>query len=450
MRIKLQFLQGVETIGNGTYVRPISIFDGGGLFVMNVDTGEWTRRFKGFEAYTVNFDGTDEIVGVSQDEGGNFAYRANLTTNTVTKIGYLPALTSSHYSWAQGDYDFDPEANVLYLRGSKNGNLGFITFDFDTKAQSFLADDVPYLFNLVGGEPHGSDIPGQYSYMQGVSAYDSVHERVYAPGWFDPGYGEPGNDGEGSQYGLLKLRLSGEHFQVVKFVPVDIKYFISDLVFDTESGRFFAERQVSDTRIEMFAIETDGTIFTLGGAVANDFEGDHRDDYFMAQGGNDVLFGDLGDDELEGGVGNDTIRGGEGNDVVEGQSGNDKIAGGAGDDVVQGAGGKDIMAGGRGDDSFGFDLGNDSAVGTARDQITDFVRGHDQIDLATIDAKIGSGNQTFSWIGKETFNNTKGELRYDDLGKDVVVQADTNGDGEADLEIFVGGVGKLGGGDFIL
>jgi hypothetical protein len=170
MDIKLQFLQGVEAIGFGTYIRPISIHDAGGLFVMSTETGEWARRFKGFEAYTVSFDGRDKIVGVAQDDRGNFAYRADLATNTIVKIGYLPALASSQYAWAQGDYDFDPDTNVLYIRGSKKGTPGFITFDLDTQKQSFLADEIPYLFTLVDGTPRGSDVPGEYSYVQGVSA----------------------------------------------------------------------------------------------------------------------------------------------------------------------------------------------------------------------------------------------------------------------------------------
>jgi Ca2+-binding RTX toxin-like protein len=248
----------------------------------------------------------------------------------------------------------------------------------------------------------------------------------------------------------MQLRLDGGYFKVARFIPVDLRYFISDLVFDRDSGRFFAERQASDTRVELFAIETDGTIFTLGGAVANTFQGDHRDDYYMGLGGNDVIFGDLGEDVLDGGVGDDSVRGGGGDDIVFGEEGNDGLSGDIGDDTVSGGEGLDTLRGGGGNDHFEFNHNDESSVGTARDRIVDFVRTQDKLDLTGIDAKIGSGNQAFTWIGRSGFHDTKGELRYRDLGSDVIVQGDVDGDGSADFEILVSGVGQLKASDFLL
>jgi hypothetical protein len=71
------------------------------------------------------------------------------------------------------------------------------------------------------------------------------------------------------------------------------------------------------------------------------------------------------------------------------------------------------------------------------------------IDLKSIDAKKGSGNQTFKWIGDKNFHDKKGELRIKDKGKKVIVQGDVKGDGHADFEILVK-VGNLHDDDFVL
>ena len=85
-----------------------------------------------------------------------------------------------------------------------------------------------------------------------------------------------------------------------------------------------------------------------------------------------------------------------------------------------------------------------------RDQILDFQRGADDIDLRTIDAKtVISGNQAFKFIGTSGFHDVKGELRYIDKGSSCIVQGDVNGDGNADFEIYVK-VGALSKGDFLL
>jgi len=63
---------------------------------------------------------------------------------------------------------------------------------------------------------------------------------------------------------------------------------------------------------------------------------------------------------------------------------------------------------------------------------------------------VGAGNQAFKFIGKQDFHHHKGELHYFKQGSHITVEGDTNGDGHADFQIQVNGVGKLGAGDFIL
>jgi Ca2+-binding RTX toxin-like protein len=144
------------------------------------------------------------------------------------------------------------------------------------------------------------------------------------------------------------------------------------------------------------------------------------------------------------GVSKITIKGHEGNDTLQGGVGNDTLKGGSGHDVLTGGLGRDVMKGGSGHDDFDF-----NSVKEARhDVIQDFHRG-DDIDLSTIDAKQGGGNQAFHFIGTHAFTRHAGELRFIDKGASCLVQGDVNGDGRADFDILVK-VGTLHQGDFLL
>jgi autotransporter-associated beta strand protein len=137
-------------------------------------------------------------------------------------------------------------------------------------------------------------------------------------------------------------------------------------------------------------------------------------------------------------------------DLIFGFDGSDHLDGLAGDDVLVGGLGKDFLTGGLGADTFDFDLAKESKKGATHDVINGFDRGADDIDLSDIDAKKGAGNQAFKFIGKQDFHHHKGELHYFKQGSHITVEGDTNGDGHADFQIQVNGVGKLGAGDFIL
>jgi beta-lactam-binding protein with PASTA domain len=84
-------------------------------------------------------------------------------------------------------------------------------------------------------------------------------------------------------------------------------------------------------------------------------------DRFMADIGDDTLYGNAGPDRLWGNDGNDTILGGDGDDVLFGGNGDDVLKGGAGNDALaSGPGfGADILIGGDGND---FLLGGDDGV----------------------------------------------------------------------------------------
>jgi homoaconitase/3-isopropylmalate dehydratase large subunit len=74
-----------------------------------------------------------------------------------------------------------------------------------------------------------------------------------------------------------------------------------------------------------------------------------------------------------------------------------------------------------------------------------------EIDLHTLDARLNqAGNQSFDFIGEHGFSHTAGELRYKAVAGGLVVEGDVDGDGRADFQIELQGLGKLSAGDFLL
>ena len=199
-------------------------------------------------------------------------------------------------------------------------------------------------------------------------------------------------------------------------------------------------------------------------------EGGKGNDRLLGGGAEDRLEGDKGNDKLFGGAQNDTLNGGKGNDrlfgegdrdLLTGGENNDRLDGGDGGDELHGSDGKDVLRGGKGfDDLFGegdadrfqFKALSDSRVGSGTDFIHDFSRSeNDRIDVRPIDAntKLG-GNQKFHFIADGDFTKQPGELRFVKSGTGVDIEGDVDGDGKADLSIFVKSVANLGAGDFLL
>ena len=160
----------------------------------------------------------------------------------------------------------------------------------------------------------------------------------------------------------------------------------------------------------------------------------------------DIIKGSTrGSNTINSGDSNDQIRGGNLADTINGENGNDKI---------YGAGGSDTLTGGIGVDQFRYVFATDSGLGAAADRITDFLSGTDRLNFALMDADaVTAGDQAFNFVGTAAFANTGvGQIRYQNSGADLLVQADVNGDGVADMEIILQGLGggTLTSADFIL
>ncbi|MFN9092173.1 MAG: S8 family serine peptidase [Alphaproteobacteria bacterium] len=201
----------------------------------------------------------------------------------------------------------------------------------------------------------------------------------------------------------------------------------------TTNGTFYLSAQASEAStgsysLTMTAVEADRV---LNGTSASD-----------------TLNGAGGNDSLNGQAGNDRLLGFAGNDSLSGLMGNDTLDGGAGNDLLIGGAGRDVLTGGLGADLFRFTALGDSAPGANRDFLTAFSRAEgDRIDLAAIDANTRlSGDQAFAFIGGAAFGRIAGQLRF----AGGVLQADVNGDAQADLEITIQGVSTFLAADFIL
>ncbi|UUZ74664.1 hypothetical protein LP414_20210 [Polaromonas sp. P1(28)-13] len=237
----------------------------------------------------------------------------------------------------------------------------------------------------------------------------------------------------------------------------------------------------------------------LSNAVGNfTGTGNDLDNLMIGSKGNDVLVGGLGNDTVVGGLGNDTMVGGLGNDTYEVNEAGDVVVedadagidtvwayvshtlsanvenlvlsnavgnftgtgnaldnlmiGSKGNDVLVGGAGADTLTGGIGADTFALTALGDSGVGAGlRDIITDFLSGTDRIDFTGIDANTGvAGDQAFTMLGTGAFFGVAGQLRYDVVGADTVMQGDVNGDGAADFELQLTGIHSFVPADLLL
>ncbi|NCT12566.1 MAG: matrixin family metalloprotease [Rhodobacterales bacterium] len=184
-----------------------------------------------------------------------------------------------------------------------------------------------------------------------------------------------------------------------------------------------------------------------GGRGADVITGNSAANILTGRAGADRIYAGAGADTVAGGAGRDQLFGGDLNDTLRGDGKADRIAGGEGGDLLRGGAGRDVFIYTDAADSFGNTA--------ARDTISDFRRGADRIDLSRIDANgEAAGDGAFAFIGQAGFDGrgagSAGQLRFQTGPGSVLVQADIDGDGLADMSILLANLSQLGAADFIL
>jgi hypothetical protein len=152
--------------------------------------------------------------------------------------------------------------------------------------------------------------------------------------------------------------------------------------------------------------------------------------------GNDSLTGGALADVLDGGTENDALTGGAGSDALFGRAGNDTVNGGLGNDRLTAGAGTDVLTGGAGADIFEFTSAATLGIGAARDQITDFVHGVDDLEMIFMAAFIG--NAAFTAAGQVRYVQATG-----------IMTGSTDGDAAAEWALFLVNKPVITAGDFV-
>ena len=364
---------------------PIAYY--GGHYVMGT-TGDDViagDAIDGLELY--GWDGNDTITDGAGDtviDGGSGLDRIIVTSS----------VDNDHDSYAGGggdiiDWSGIREAGLVFdllsgsVTNSRSGNsevmTGFTTLFGSQKGDTIFGTTVSDTIHGGGGNDE-IDTLGAGDTIYGDAGDDTVH-------------GGAGNDTMDGGEGTDTLDYSNDAD------GVDV-----DLEAGTVSGS-----AVTDT--------VTGFENVIGSAFFDTLQGDDADNVLKGGGDRDIVSGGLGADTLQGGNGDDTLNGDDGRDTLDGGGGADQLSGGGGADV------------------FLYADTGDSPKGNNRDVIADFATGSDVIDLSAIDAVEGSPGSSFTFVDQAGFSNTAGELRWRDTAGGVLVEADTDGNGKADLQI---------------
>lgn len=414
----------------------IAALAGGGFVVswtsVNDGTGDSDIRYK-------IFDGTGSAVTSALTARGNGF--DNCGDSEVV------GLADGNFVIVYADYD----SNVLFADhfaddGTRLGRLAFadISADIDGIEAISLADGrFAVTWHEAGGEvqtaildtrdaPNGTSVYAPDGYVIGTPGDDNFTADSAA----DFVYGFDGNDVI-HESGPTRSYFGGEGNDTLKVTSV-----INADVHDGGKGndridfsgsgeigliiKLAAEivKDIDDNSEQIISFEkatgTIGDDLIIGTSGANAIRGGDGQDTIKGNGGGDNLRGDDGKDVLLGGGGNDKLRGGDGNDELRGNSGHDKI---------QGDAGRDKLWGNSGNDTFVFKSVDDSGKGFQADQIMDFNRSDDLIDLRALGPNVDVTTQS--------------------KGYGTLVKVDVDDNGSTDFHIKVLNVSNLNDSDFI-
>jgi Ca2+-binding RTX toxin-like protein len=143
-------------------------------------------------------------------------------------------------------------------------------------------------------------------------------------------------------------------------------------------------------------------------------------------------------------AGNQTLTGTDGRDRLRGGDGDDSLTGGGGNDRLDGGDGADTLSGGDGADTFKVGEAGDTLA--ALDRIIDFEPG---LDHVSFDADFDLEDSDFAGFTSTDFADAVADanaafadgkvVAAAQVGSDLIVFADTDGDGAYDAAVVVVG-----------
>lgn len=145
---------------------------------------------------------------------------------------------------------------------------------------------------------------------------------------------------------------------------------------------------------------------------------------------------------LTGNGAHNILTGNEGDNILNGGAGNDQLYGGDGHDILIGGTGADRLTGGTGNDIFRFTSLSDLGLGDGKqDVIVDFTHGEDKLELKFL--------KGYSFKGSDAFDGLR-QLRYEQVGDDVLLYGNSSGDLNPDFSIKLLGMTTLYVDDLVL
>lgn len=407
--------------------------------------------------------GTTSISsGATLDTGGFITKIANLDLNGGTilassgplsltvsdRIGAAPLLTGTIVGTADSD-------NVTF-NTSAGGNVNISTLVFSNWGTGALIDRI-----RVNGGVDANSLTGS-----------SKDDDIYGLGGNDTLRGNGGGDflDGGDNDDLLIITGLNDGSQVLGGLGTDTLRLTDGTVsLQTVTGFEAIELQNGATLQLTNAQFTNGfTLFSTvsgTGTIQVDASGGVGTTQSVVAKGKVVQAGSNITFVLNGAASNDAIKGADGavniitdnaggTNTLKGGNLGDTITGGSGIDKVTGNAGVDVMSGGAGADIFKFRDMSDSGTGANADVILDYLAGTDRLNFGRIDANPNAaGDQAFTWRGTDAFlTDGTAQLRWVDLGADLRVEVDMNGDGAADMHVLLMGAGAqvLSIADFVL
>jgi GH24 family phage-related lysozyme (muramidase) len=156
----------------------------------------------------------------------------------------------------------------------------------------------------------------------------------------------------------------------------------------------------------------------------------------------EILAADTGIANISGdGTGYDTSKNDD--DLLLGDRAANALSGGNGKDILIGLKGKDVLSGGSGADLFVFTTAMDSPASGGTDLVKDFQMGDQLVLRSTVELQLLEDRDA-------DFTGAEGEIRWFWDGGKTMVEADYDGDRNADLAFALTGKVRLSEGDFLL